>query len=377
MIARLRAEVGSPAPWPWPDFFAGVTATAALAWAGGAGSVSGGGWPGDGAFLDDRQPADGVVFHVDVQDAVLGLAELLGHAQQVGGVQRGGLPGQAAHQVGVADDRDAVPDHGLAGNREFAVAALLARHVDDDAAGLHALHHLGGDEPRCGFARNQSGGDDDVRVLGLLRVHLALGLLEALAHHLGIAAAARAFFLVIDLDELAAQRHDLVGHFGACVVGAHDRAQVGGRADGRQAGDTGTGDKNLGRRNLARRGDLAIEEPAERVGSLDDGAIAADAGHGGQGVHLLGAGELARQGVDGQHREFAVGQLLHQLRVLRRPDEADQRAARPHECDLFGRRGAHLEDDVGATQQLCSATYDLGAGRLVGVVGEICISTGT
>ena len=132
-------------------------------------------------------------------------------------------------------------------------------------------------------------------VPGLLGVHLALGLLEALAHHLGVAAAAGAFFLVVDLDELAAQRHDLVGDLGARVVGAHDGAQVGGRADGGQAGDAGAGDEDLGRRNLAGGGDLAVEEAAEGVGGLDHGAVAADAGHGGQRVHLLGAGELARQ----------------------------------------------------------------------------------
>ncbi len=85
-----------------------------------------------------------------------------------------------------------------------------------------------------GFAGDQRGGDDDVRVLGLLGVHLALRGLEALAHDLGIAAAARAFFLVVHLDELAAQRLDLVGHLGTRVVGAHDGAQVGRGADRRR-----------------------------------------------------------------------------------------------------------------------------------------------
>ena len=99
--------------------------------------------------------------------------------------------------------------------------------------------------------------------LRLLGVHLALGLLEALAHHLGVAAAAGAFLLVVDLHELAAQRHHLVGHFGAGVVGAHDGAQADGGADRRQAGDAGAGDEDLGRRNLAGGGDLAGEEAAE------------------------------------------------------------------------------------------------------------------
>src|SRR5205823_13787618 len=55
--------------------------------------------PGDRAFPDHRQAADGVVFHVHVDDAVLGLAQLLDQAQQVAGVQRGRLLGEAADQV--------------------------------------------------------------------------------------------------------------------------------------------------------------------------------------------------------------------------------------------------------------------------------------
>ena len=123
------------------------------------------------------------------------------------------------------------------------------------------------------------GGDDDVHLAGLLGVHLALGLLKALAHHLGVTAAAGAFFLVIDLDEFAAQRLDLIGHFGTRIVGANDGAQVGGGTDRRQAGDAGTGDEDLGRRNLAGSGHLPIEETAESVSRLDHGTITADTRH--------------------------------------------------------------------------------------------------
>ena len=41
---------------------------------------------------------------------------------------------------------------------------------------------------------------------GLLGVHLRCAALEAFAHDLGVAAAARAFFFVVHLDELTAQR---------------------------------------------------------------------------------------------------------------------------------------------------------------------------
>jgi hypothetical protein len=108
--------------------------------------------PGDFALLDYRQPADRVVFHVDVDHAILGLAQFFGEAEQVGGIQRRGLLGQARIEVGVADDGHAVLHHGLARLGEFAVAAALGRHVHDHAARAHRLHHLGGDQPRCRLA---------------------------------------------------------------------------------------------------------------------------------------------------------------------------------------------------------------------------------
>ena len=233
--------------------------------------------PGDHAILDDRQAANGVVFHVDVDDAVLGLAQLFGQTEQIGAIQGGRLLGQTTIQIGITDDGHAMLHHRLTGLGQFAIATAFCSHVNDDATRLHALHHLGGDQPWCGLARNQCGRDDDVHFLGLLGVHLALGLLEALAHHLGVAAATAAFFLILDFYELATQGLHLVGHLGTRIVGTHNGAQTGGCANRSQTGHARTRDKYLGRRNLARSRDLAVEEAAEGVGGLDDGAVAGDA----------------------------------------------------------------------------------------------------
>ena len=65
---------------------------------------------------------------------------------------------------------------------------------------------------------------------------------------------------MVHLDEFAAEGLDLIGHLGARVVGAHDRAETGRGADGRQARDTGTGDEDLGRRDLAGGGDLTVQD---------------------------------------------------------------------------------------------------------------------
>jgi hypothetical protein len=242
--------------------------------------------------------------------------------------------------------------------------------------GFMDLHHLGGDEPRRRLARNQRRRDDDVDLFGLAGVHLALRLLEALAHDLGVAATARAFFLVFNLDEFTAQRHHLVGHFGTRVVGTHDRTQVGRGTDGGETRHTRAGHEDLGGRDLARRGYLTVEKTAEGVGCLDDGTVAADTRHGGQRIHLLCARECAWQAVHGQHRHLARGELLQEFGILCRPDEADQRRAGLHQGDLFGGGRTHLEDQVGTGPQLGGAARDCRTGGLIDLVTEIRSRTG-
>ena len=186
--------------------------------------------------------------------------------------------GQPADQIGVADDGHAVLDDRLTGFGELAVTALFGCHVDDDTARLHALHHLGGDQPGGRFPGDQRGGDDDVDFTRLFGIHFALRLQEALAHDLGVTAATRAFLLVIDLDEFATERDDLIGNLRTRVIGADDRAQTGGSTNGGEAGDTGAGDEDLGRLYLACSRDLAVEEATKGIGGLNHGPIAGNAG---------------------------------------------------------------------------------------------------
>jgi hypothetical protein len=127
----------------------------------------------------------------------------------------------------------AVLGHHLAGLGQLAVATLSGGHVDDDAAGLH---RAAPSRPVISFGAGLPGMSAVVMMMStslrLLREHLALRLLEAFAHHLGIAADAAAFLDVIDRHVLAAERADLVADFRPRVVGAHDRAEARGRADG-------------------------------------------------------------------------------------------------------------------------------------------------
>ena len=75
--------------------------------------------------------------------------------------------------------------------------------------------------------------------------------------------------------------------------------------------------------------------------------------------------------VDGQHGGLLRRQLLHQFRVLCRPDKADQGTAFAHQAYLGTRRNGHLEYDVGLCPQLGCANDDVCADRAIRIVTEI------
>ena len=117
----------------------------------------------------------------------------------------------------------------LARLRQLAVAAALGREVDDDRAGLHALDHGARDQPRRRAAGDQRRGDDDVLVLDVVGDQLGLLLLVLGRHRLGVAGRRLRLLelLVLDGDELGAERGDLL-----LGGGTH----VGRRDDARRAG---------------------------------------------------------------------------------------------------------------------------------------------
>ena len=189
------------------------------------------------------------------------------------------------------------------------------------------------DELRRRLAGDQRGRDDDVRRLRVLRDERLLGREVRVAHLLGVAARALARLLELELDELRAQALDLLAHGRPRVERAHHRAQPPRRGDRGQARDARAEDQHLRRLHAPGRGHLPGEEAPEVVGRLDDRAVAGDVRHRRQRVQLLRARD-ARHGVHREHRHLARRQALDERLVLRRPDEADQRAARLQQVGL-------------------------------------------
>ena len=103
---------------------------------------------------------------------------------------------------------------------------------------------------------------------------------------------------------------------------------------------------------------------------LDHSAIARDIGHRRESIHLLRSRDT-RHAVHGEHRELPCGHLLHQLRVLRRPNEADDRGAGAHRRHLGTGRSANFEDEIGLRKKRLGVTRDRGPGSDIGVVRKV------
>ena len=263
----------------------------------------------------------------------------------------------------MADDLHAiVRHHGLAGNRQLAIAAALHRQIDDDRARAHGMDHVGGDEPGGGTPGDQRRGDDDVllgdmgggegRLLGLI----------VLRHFLGVAARRLGLgeFLVLDGQKLRAEGLDLFLGGGAHVGRGDDGAKAARGGDGLKARDAHAHDEDLGRRHGARRRHHHRQRPAIFTRAIDDGAIARQIGLGRQHVHDLRAGD-ARHEFHGEGGEARLGELGQRLVLPIGVHDGDDGRAGGRALKVRRSGPAHGEHHLRASDSLGQAVGDLRA----------------
>ena len=218
--------------------------------------------------------------------------------------------------------------HDLARLRALAVAARLGGEVDDDRAVAHVGHRVRGDQLRRRAAGDERGGDDDVGLGDLDLQRLALALLLLLGELARVAAGGLGVADALDLEELRAQRLDLLLDRGADVEGGHDRAEAPRGGDRLQPGDARAEHEHLGGRDRARGGHQHREEARQLLGGDDHREVAGDRGLRGQRVHRL----RARDARDRLHREggrAGGGDPLQAVGVRERGEEADQDGVPP------------------------------------------------
>jgi hypothetical protein len=257
------------------------------------------GRPGDQRRLQDLV--------VELGDERAVLDQQADEGGEVAGVEGRGVGGDAAWQVGDADDLHPAGLDDLAGLGADDIAALLHRQVHQHRAGLHRGDVLGADQLGRHPAGDQRGGDDDVLLLDVLGHQRRLLFLIGVAHRLGVAGGGLGGLelLVLDRDELGAQALDLLLGRRAHVGGGDHRAQAPRGGDRLQAGDAGAHHEHLGRGDGAGRGHHHRHRPAIDLGRLDHRAVAGEVGLAGQRVHHLGAGD-ARHEFHGEHGRAAA-----------------------------------------------------------------------
>ena len=102
---------------------------------------------------------------------------------------------------------------------------------------------------------------------------------------------------------------------------------------------------------------------------LDDRAVTRDVRHRAQRVHLLRARD-ARHAVHRHCRAAGLGQLLQQLRVLPRVQEADQRLRFLQAAGAIALGRAHLQDDVRTGPDIVRRGRDFAPRLRVRLIGE-------
>ena len=262
--------------------------------------------------------------------------------------------GHRAGHVGDAVVHDVVDDvRGIGvcgGTRGLGASALVDRDVDDDRAGLHLLHHVGGDEFRSARSGDQYGPDDEVGVHDLL-LDGVVGRVDGLQH-----------------------RPELLVQLGQAVQVLVDHGDPGFEAHGHPGG-VGTDDTAADHDDL-RRGDprdtaeqltAATLVHLEAVGTRLDGHASGDLGHRGQQGQ---APEVVRDGLVGDRHALAVDEALRLDGVGRKMQvgEEDLILAQHRRLDRLGLLDLH--DHLGALEDLLRGVDDLRAGRFVHVVVE-------
>src|SRR5258708_18098548 len=165
----------------------------------------------DGAVLGQRGGFHQFVVPVH-RERLVGLVDHgLDERKQIAGIKPRRRSRDAAGDVGVADDLDAVGIDDLAGFGALDIAAALDREINQHRTRLHRLHHLGTDELWRRTSRDQRGGEDDVLLLDMLGGGRGLLALVPLCIFLGVAAGGLGLleFLVLAREGLCAATLDL------------------------------------------------------------------------------------------------------------------------------------------------------------------------
>ena len=142
----------------------------------------------------------------------------------------------------------------------------------------------------------QRRGNDDVHFPGLLGEQGHFCGDEGLAHDPGVAAFAGTVFLKVQLQKLGPHALHLLFHHGASVEGFDDGSQTpGGHPMAASPATPAPITSTLAGGRFTGGGNLPGKAAPVLTGSFNNGPVAANVGHGTEGIELLGTGDAGER----------------------------------------------------------------------------------
>ena len=300
------------------------------------------------AAMGQNGGLDQFVVEIDLDCLGILVDQGLDEGEEVLGVKLRGGRGNAAGDIQVADDLDAVHFGNLAGNRAFDIAAALHRQIDKDRARTHARIHLARHQPWGGAPRNERRGDDDILLGNMVGNQGRLLGLIFLRHFLGVTTRRLGCleFLVLDREELGAERGDLFLDRRTHIGCRHHRTKPARRGNRLQPGNTDTHDEHFGGRHGAGRRHHHRKRAVIFRSRIDHRLIAGKIGLARQNVHDLRPGD-ARHEFHGEGRHTGIGERLDRRIIAVRVEHGDDHRTLLVSLELGRGRPAHFQHHIG------------------------------
>mmetsp|Transcript_9527 Transcript_9527/g.13973 ORF Transcript_9527/g.13973 Transcript_9527/m.13973 type:complete len:332 (+) Transcript_9527:1968-2963(+) len=232
------------------------------------------------AIVGNEHVLHGVILEVDLVDFLLTSGLGSNREQELGNVvskQGGRSRGQPTGHICIANDLHSVgSSHNLVGLGLHYISTVLRSQVNTDTTLFHSIQHFLVNQHWGLPPRNQGSGDDNIHVLGLLKHHFCLGLLEIVRHFLGISSSSTAVFLKRYFQERGSHALYLLFRHGSHIERSHNGAHVLRGLDGSKTSHSCSQDQHFGRSNLTSSRHLPRKEPREFLCGFDHGTITRD-----------------------------------------------------------------------------------------------------
>src|SRR5215469_2848169 len=272
-----------------------------------------------------------------------------------------------ARPVDRAQDIDTVPDDGLAGHREFAIATPFGSQIENNRARGHGLYHLPGHQNGRLFSRDHRRRDDYIAFCHHPSQQFALTSVEGFVLRCSVTTG---ILCILGLDRKFQKPspqavHLLFGRW-AHVIGGSYGSQPTRGGDCLQPRHSGSDDEHACRRDAASCCGQHGKKPRQGIGSRQNRLITTNCAHRRERIHALCSRDAGNQ-LHRKRSHARVGNLFEHFQRAERSEEADYHLPRAEQWEIF--LASHvvrtvtknLNNNIGPSEYSGSIGFDLRA----------------